>query len=92
MKTILTPDQEALARQVAQDIGRRFKTARRVAGERQIDVAQRLRMHSSTVSAFERGRWANLKLGNAVRILSAYQISLIAVTLRRTTAPLENAS
>lgn len=92
MRTVLTPDQERLAQQVAKDLGARFKAARLAARERQIDVARRLRVEQTTLSAFERGQYINCKLGNAIRILSAYQISIIAVTQSRNASRLEAAS
>lgn len=89
MRTVLTPDQKAHAQLIAKKLGRAFELARRAAGESQLAVANRLQMHSSTVSGFERGVWHNLKLGNAVRILSAYDISIVPVWPNTVVVPIE---
>lgn len=75
----LTPQQEALARDTAREIGQIFAAARLAYGDNQRAAADLLGAHRSTVSAFERGLQHNLKLGNALKMLSLYGLTLEVV-------------
>lgn len=78
----LTPNQRAAALSVAKEIGTAFGQARTSAGHTKKAVAEVLAMHQTTVAYFEQGHFPNVKLGNAIRLLRFYGLTLAVVPQR----------
>ncbi len=77
----LTPSELATASAVAREIGTAFGQARTAAGDTKKAAAERLNTHQTTVRYFEQGRFSNLKLGTAVRMLGLYRLTLAVVPM-----------
>lgn len=77
----LTPSESALAQTVAREMGRAFGDARRSHGDTKKAAAELLNMNATTVQNFERAASHNVKLGNALRILRLYNLTLAVVPL-----------
>jgi len=74
---MLDARQLATAQTIAREIGSAFGVARREWGDSKRAVAALLHVHEAIVRDFERGTHHNLKLGNAVRFLDLYGLTLV---------------
>jgi hypothetical protein len=75
----LTGEQLDHAAEIAAAIGRAIRLARRARGESVGDVAREHGTHPSSLLSLERGDQPNVKLGNAVRYLDRYGLTLAIV-------------
>lgn len=80
---MLTDTQRGIAYQVAREIGAAFHDTRIRRGDEMVDVARALDMPHTTVARFERGEECNAKLGNIMRMLSLYGLTLEVVPMER---------
>lgn len=80
MKTNLTLPQHEHARKVARRLGAAIVEKRRLRRISQADLASQLGIHRRVLGRFERGdHFANLSLGNAVRILGHFNLTIDVV-------------
>lgn len=77
----LSPADESRAIALAREIGAAFARARRRNGDVQKHVAARIGIRANLLSRFECGDQKNLKLGNAVRMLGLYGLTLAVVPI-----------
>lgn len=73
--------QLAEARRVAREIGAAFGTARVAHSDTKHAVAQLAGVHETTLRYFEQGKHPNVKLGNALRFLNFYGLTLSVVPI-----------
>ena len=78
---MLTPADDARAIALSREIGAAFARARRAHGEGQKQVAAQIGIRADLLSRFECGNQKNLKLGNAVRMLGRYGLTLAVVPI-----------
>ncbi len=79
---MLTPQQEAVAFGVAKEIGAAVETARRATGHSKKSLAAELEMFETTLGRIERGQEPNVKLGNAMKVLGHYGLTLVVAPLK----------
>lgn len=80
MKTNLTIPQHEHARKVARRLGAAIVEKRRMRRLTQTQLAAQIGIHRRVLSRFERGdHFANLALGNAVRILGHFNLTIDVV-------------
>lgn len=72
----LTDEQLASAKAVALQIGARIRHARQSRRETIEQLALRHNMHPTTVCRIEAGAFHNVKLGSAIKLLNAYNLTL----------------
>lgn len=76
---VLTLEQEAEATRVVREIGEAIECERENARESFDELATRLDMFPSSVRSVAHGYQINLKVGNAIRVLGAYGLTLAVV-------------
>ncbi len=74
--------QLAEARRVSRQIGTAFGEARTTHGDTKKAAAELAGVHETTLRYFEQGKSPNVKLGNALRFLNFYGLTLAVVPMR----------